>query len=214
MNNLNSWIFISVFPNLLLNVKFETSHSIIGPYDDERVKASREKFKPIDQLLDSFIDTHLNKYKPAVLLIDKKIYSNKKDRHEAIVAFRNIIALNVILQGWVPLVHDKQFGANAMVYSDYYDLFPLDGYGEKLYSVKSPALNSIVSNAKIKYQSNYLLPDSDSFYPFINNYLFDPLITLWENYYINKNREHPFSNIFRSLQLAFSASKMPTDNFS
>jgi hypothetical protein len=87
---------------------------------------------------------------------------------------------------------------------------------EKSYILLSLLLyiHAIVSNAKVKYQSNYLLPDSDSFYPFINNDLFDPLIALWENYYLNKKSDHSFSNVFRSLQLAFSASKMPTDNFS
>jgi hypothetical protein len=142
MNNLDSWIFVSLFPNLSLNVLFSTKHAVIVPYDDQRVELIRAKFKPIDELLDSFIDNHLNKYKPSVLLIDKKLYSNKKDRHAAIVAFRNIIALNVILEGWVPLVHSKQSNANATIYSDYYDLFPLDGYGEKLYTIKSPALHT------------------------------------------------------------------------
>lgn len=212
MKNQDAWIFISVFPNLLLSIPFETKYGAIVPYDDKRVIFLKEKYKPIAELLNSFVNDRLEK--PSVLLIHKKTYSNKDDRHSAIVAFRNLIALNVILEGWVPLVDSKYYNVSTTLYSDYYDLFPLGGYGDKLYSVASPALSSTVSEAKIKYQSNYLLPDTKQFILFVDNKLFNTLINVWEDYFINKNKLHFSSSLFRSFQLAFSACKMPTDNFS
>ncbi len=214
MKKNDTWIFISVFPNLSLSIPFETKYATIVPQNDARVKSLRKTHKSIDELLESFINERLEKIEPSVLLIHKKAYSNKSERHSAIIAFRNIIALSVILEGWIPIIHSKHPNVFTTLYSDYYDLFPLDGYGDKLYLVKSPALNSIISNAKIKYQSNYSLPNTNHFILSVDNKLFDALIYLWEDYFIKKNRSHNNSSLFRSLQLAFSACKMPTDNFS
>lgn len=214
MNNQDSWIFVSIFPNLLETYSFKTSYAVIVPCSDSRVKLLRRKYKPIDELLNSFIDTRLKIIRPNVFLLHKKAYSNQHYRHAAIVAFRNIVALNVILEGWIPLVHATHNNVFTTLYSDYYDFFPLNGYGDKLYFVKTPALSNIVSQTKVKYQSNYSLPEANHFTLFVNQKLFDVLIYIWEDYFVRKKRLDCYSSLFRSLQLAFSACKMPTDNFS
>jgi len=214
MTNQDSWIFVTVFPNLLINTPFETQYAAVVPYDDKRVKLLKQKHKLLAEVLNSFVDNRFKKIKPSVLLVHKKLYSNKNDKQSAIVAFRNIIALNVILEGWIPLVESKYPNVSTTLYSDYYDFFPMNSYGDKLYSVTSPALSSIISNAKVKYQSNYLLPDTKQFLLSFDNKLFSELVKVWEDYFINKNKFHSYTSLFRSFQLVFSACKMPTDNFS
>lgn len=213
MKNQDSWIFISVLPNLILINSFETKYAAIVSYDDERVKYIRENNKSIDELLESFIDTELRKIKPSVLLIHKRIYS-KIERHAAIVAFRNVIALSVILDGWIPIIFSKHLNIYSTLYSDFYDLFPMNGYSDKFYFVNSPALSNIISNAKIKFQSNYALPDTNNFYLFFDDKLINALFNILEKYFIKKNKVHSYSSLFRSLQVVFSACKMPTDNIS
>lgn len=210
----NSWSFVTVFPNLSETYSFETPFALIVPSDDNRVIEIRKKFRPIDNLLDSFIDTNLNKIKPHVLLLHNKIYSVKKNRHSAIVAFRNIVAISVILDSWIPIMHNKHNNIFSTLFSDYYEFFPLGGYGEKAYFVNSPALNSVVANAKIKYQSSFYLPESSRFNLFVDIRFFNNLMKIWENVFYYKKNDHIYSSIFRSLQLAFSALKMPLDNFS
>lgn len=71
MKSQNSFIFILVLPNLILNNPFETKYAAIVSSNDTRVKVVKEKFKSINELLDSFVDTRLKNIESSVLLIHK-----------------------------------------------------------------------------------------------------------------------------------------------
>ncbi|MCU7497191.1 MAG: hypothetical protein HF314_14070 [Ignavibacteria bacterium] len=213
MKIIDPWIFISILPNLFINIPIETKYAAIVSQDDPRISSIKEKYPPVRDLLSSFININGATIKPAVLIVSKKVF-RKKERHAAVVAFRNIAALCIILDGWIPVVHAKQPNVSTTLFSDYYELFLLNGYNEKYYFVKSPALHDVIYKAKLKYQPNYSLPDTKNFFLFYDNKLFNALIKLWEEYFIYNKKEHQYSALLRSLQMAYSACKMATDNFS
>ena len=210
MNKKDTWL-LTVLPNLLTDKTFETKYAAIVSCDDYRVRELRQKYKPVNDLLNSFIDSHLKKITPSCLIIHKKIYSHK-EKHSAIVTFRNIIALSIILMNWSTKLLDKYSSPFSTLFSEYFDFFPSISYGDDIYIIGTPSLSSIISKSKRKHQINYLIPESNSLFLEYDDILLKALLFSWEDYFLNKNLHHSYFSLFRSLQMAFSACKMPMDN--
>jgi hypothetical protein len=213
MKEKNPWIFVSIFPNLSFRDKIETKYAMIVSEQDERLKYLQSKNEAVESLTKCFIDTRLKEYKPTFLLIHNKLKTNR-ERHNAVVSFRNIVALSIILDGWLNMILSDNGNVFTTLYSDYYDLFPLSGYADKYFFIQTPAVSNTVSNFITKYQRNYSLPDTHHFHLNKDDDMFNSLINVWEDYFIRRNKIILYNSLFRSLQMAYSACKMPTDNFS
>lgn len=213
MKEKNPWIFVSIFPNLHLKEPIESKYALIVKENDERLKLLQNENESVASLTKSFVDTRLKEINPAFLLIHTRLKTNR-EHHNAIISFRNIVALSIILEGWLSMILSENGSVFTTLYSDYYDLFPLEGYSNKHFSIQTPSVSSIISNSITKYQQNYSLPDTRHFYFTKDDDLFLSLVKIWEDHFIRRNKSHLYNSLFRSLQMAFSASKMPTDNFS
>ncbi len=215
MANNYEWVFVSVFPNLVHPPTVQTKYAAVVAANDERVVAIRNEFKSVDLLLDSFINTRSQVVSPAILLVKKEVYSNQ-NFISAITAFRNIVALTWILNNWINVLNSgAHYNISSTLYSDYFDLFPLGNYGDFHYSLGSPSQTAhIDARASLKYQSNYSLPSTNGFIWYRDENLFQALIEIWEKAFVRGSADHSCSALLRSLQMAYSACKMPTDNLS
>jgi len=213
MKEKNPWVFVSIFPNLHLKEPIETKYALIVKEDDDRLKLLQNENESVASLTKSFIDTRLKEINPAFLLIHTRLKTNR-EHHNAIISYRNIVAICIILEGWLSMILSEDGNVFTTLYSDYYDLFPLGGYSNKHFSIQTPSLSSTISNSITKYQQNYSLPDTRHFYFTKDDDLFLSLVKIWEDHFIRRKKNHLYDSLFRSLQMAFSASKMPTDNFS
>jgi len=207
----DEWILTSVLPNFIFEQAFNEKYICLTHSQDDRLMSIRNKYSPIDELLDSFIDTRLNKIQPSVILLHKKLYRSRK-RHEAVIAFRNLIALTIILGNWIPVIGHKNAMSFSIYFSEYFDLFPLSGYNSKLLFLSTPALSSTMSSTKNKFQSSYYLPSLNMIYSYVDEEIYSVLFKIWENYYVKRQETHFYSSLFRSFEIAFSASKMTLDN--
>ena len=134
----NPWLFVSIFPNLYLKNSIETKYALIVTENDERLKLLKNENESIASLTKSFVDTRLKEIHPAFLLIHTRLKTNR-DRHDAIVSFRNIVALSIILEGWLSMIFSKNGNVFTTLYSDYYDLFPHGSYSDKFFSIQTPS---------------------------------------------------------------------------
>ncbi|MEW6702940.1 MAG: hypothetical protein AB1298_09525, partial [Bacteroidota bacterium] len=213
MKKKNPWVFVSIFPNLHLKTPIETKYAIIVNEKDDRLKVLQSENESVASLTKSFVDTRLKEINPAFLLIHARLKTNR-ERHNAIISFRNIVAVSIILEGWLSMVLSENGNVFTTLYSDFYDLFPLGGYSDKYFFIQTPSVSSTISNSITKYQHNYSLPDTRYFHFSKDEDLFISLVKIWETHFIRRNKSHIYNSLFRSLQMAYSACKMPTDNFS
>lgn len=156
------WEFGFVLPNLVLpsdpndTGPGSWSHGLsvapdliaIAPNTDPRMAALRRANPAVDQILSAFRDQHGKRYEPAVLIISTRAPESVRLSLEAIVAFRNIVAMSIILRGRAALARGHE--ASTVTWSDSFDFHPAQVGRSGHVVIQSPALMRIVSrNARI-----------------------------------------------------------------
>ncbi len=201
-----------MLPNLSIKEPLITEYACLVDKNDEKMKLLCSEAETVNELSNCFIDQRVKTVNPTFVLFRDEI-SGLDELHNCIVSFRNIVAISTILREWIPNILSGDSGIDSVLYSDYFDLFPLSSYGDKYYTISTPASNSLVGNAKVKYQRNYVLPKLNFFHIDTNDEILNSLLKLWNEHFI-KRRNNKRVSLFRSLQIVYSACKMPVDNFS
>src|SRR5262245_35112917 len=109
---------VFVLPNLQIKSPVETNYVGILPDSDQRVTEIARRSPAAQALINNFSDHHGSKISVSVMVLHKDAPKTIKNA-EALVSFRNILAMACILQSWQfsigsPNVIGTQF-------SDYYD---------------------------------------------------------------------------------------------
>jgi hypothetical protein len=178
----------------------------IVPSHDPRVRTAAALDPKVARLLDVFVDVTGKKLHPAVLIARE--HSPFTWEQDAIVAFRNCVAISVVLRYRAHWLRDK--GSMDVGWSDYFDFHPLRVGTHGLVS-DSPALTAIVT-ATGKYQA---MPS-----PFVSattptslwrdGFLYHTLSLEWRRFYEKPvDRTTYGRGLFRSLEIAYVASAAP-----
>jgi hypothetical protein len=152
-----------------------------------------------------FVDERGKKLLPAVLIARE--VPTPTLTQEAIVAFRNSIALSVILRNraWWAKGNDNAH----MGWSDYFDFHPLRAGTHGLVS-DSPALTSIITE-RAKHQampSPYVTPTTMTAL-WADGFLYWTLGAEWRRFFEVRNKTTYGEGLFRSLEIAYVASATP-----
>lgn len=208
------WIIIFALPNINLNEFIGDENIAIVPHDDSRVIEIVKQSSYAKALVENFEDQFGRKNYPSFLIISDKAPQHLRDI-DAIVGFRNIVALATIIKG-----HEHSL-TNTFVayplYSDYFDFYPItitkddDGFLTQSPSV----LGYDDERRKFKGQTSPSLAGPGHVRAERTGHVFDQLHKVWQRRYLRKRYgEWSTRVLFRSLEMAYQASTMPFKNHS
>jgi hypothetical protein len=208
------WVMIFALPDLYLNESIGNENIAIVPHDDSRITEITSQSLCAKALVENFEGQFGQKNYPALLIINDKAPEHLRDI-DAIVGFRNIVALVTIIKG-----HEHSLTSTFVafpLYSDYFDFYPItitkDGDG---FLTQSPSiLGYDDERRKFKGQSSPSLAGPGHVRAEPKSDLFDQLHKAWQRRYLKKRfSEWSTRILFRSLEMAYQASTMPFKNHS
>jgi hypothetical protein len=218
------WEFGYVLPNLVLPDEHDKSHGTwpdgisfgsgliaIVRFNDPRVVELRSSEAVVEQILSSFVNEYGKPYGPAVLILRKSAPDKVRRNLEAIVAFRNAVALAFVLRARA--AGERGFGGQDPTWSDTFDFHPVQIGGTGRMILQSPALLSVVSDtARLRLTpSPYLPTEGRRLWP--DNYLFRSFDKAWARRYQSKSKTENFGGrLFRSLEAAYQACAIGAKN--
>ncbi|MBL7178728.1 MAG: hypothetical protein ISS65_00765 [Desulfobacterales bacterium] len=208
------WIIIFALPDLSLKESLGNENIAIVPHDDSRVIEIVNQSLYAKALVENFEDQFGRKNYPSFLIISDKAPQHLRDI-DAIVGFRNIVALSTIIKG-----HEHSLTSTFVafpLYSDYFDFYPItitkddDGF-----LTQSPSiLGYDDERSKFTGQTSPSLAGPGHVRAECTGHLFDQLHKVWQRRYLKKRySEYSTRILFRSLEMAFQASTLPFKNHS
>ena len=208
------WVIIFVLPDLNLKESIGNENIAIVPHDDPRIIEITKNSSYAKALVGNFKDQFGRKASPSLLIISDKAPDHLRDI-DAIVGFRNIVALFNIIKG-----HEHSLTSTFVafpLYSDYFDFYPItitkddDGF-----LTQSPSLLGYDDERKkFTGQTSPGLAGPGHVRAETGGDLFDQLHKVWERRYLRKRySEWSTRVLFRSLEMAYQATTMPFKNHS
>jgi hypothetical protein len=201
------WNPVFLLPNLRIKQEVSVGEAAIVPADDPRAQLYSKQYPEFRAFVRKFTDPFGVKCAPGVLLLEST--SNPTFRSmEAVSSFRDLLALSVIpRQRAKSMVHGH---SSHIQYSDYFDFYPWSFNQDNGHIVCStPGLNALHLVSDFKGQCSALLTPLDFDYIDLDMPLLNTLLARWRSRYGTKKPEWADEALFRSLNMAVAASKMP-----
>ncbi len=203
------WKILFILPNLRLKEAFQKEFIAIVPHDDTRITNLRKTNKIIHLLIEGFTDQFDRKEYPCFLILNSDAPDSLKN-NDAFIGFRNVFAISCLIKAHEHSL-TKSF-ASFPFYSDFFDFYPISiSKNEKDLVISSPAILGIDEPDCFKGQTNPGLPKHLVAEP--DKIIATTLLKIWERRYLNgKINEWKTRTIFRSLEMAYHACTMPSEN--
>lgn len=209
------WIIIFALPDLNLKEAIGNDSIAIVPHNDLRIIENTNQSSYAKALVENFKDHFGRKSYPSLLIISGDSPNHLKDNIDAIVAFRNIVALATIIEG-----HEHRLTSSFVafpLYSDFFDFYPITiSKNDDAFLTQSPSILGYDDEpGKFRGQTSPSLAGSDHVRSEPTGDLFDQLHKAWKRRYLSKKySEWVTRTLFRSLEMAYQASTMPFKNHS
>jgi len=207
----NDWDVGYILPNVSLTQAFEAPYIALVPHNDTRLIKIKSSVRGCDKLLNCFIDQANKKVEPSIIIVDrqapKKVWTD-----EALVAFRNSIAMAVILRNWAEV--DPNSSPGGPLFSDFFDFYPYTLGADGVFVALNPALSSIYSSsAKFVGMSAPHLPHLFKRSFTVDENLLIPLLLFWKLRFASPGKDDRISRVlFRSIEMAYHALSTPIKN--
>jgi hypothetical protein len=204
---MSDWIPVFLMPNLRVAHEIVSEEMAIVPYTDERLRPYESSHPQFKQFVQKFTDPFGARVSPGILLLRSDAPETFKSI-EAVSSFRDLLALSVIpLQRARGIVHD---GSHHIQYSDYFDFYPWVYHeGHKHLVCNTPAQLSLHEVRVFRGQTSPILSALDFNHMDVDNPLLNALLQRWRIRYGTKRPNWSDRALFRSLNMAAAASKMP-----
>ena len=208
-----NWEIIFVIPNINISKPIESEFIVIAPSDDKRITNFKKRSPESKYLIHRFKDQFNRKITPSFLIIRED--APKRFRYiDALIDFRNIFAINIILYGWQNILRSP----NVLypLYADFFKFYPIilskhnDGYltnSAALSDWNTPnSFHGQIDAGLNNFQINDLIPDKE---------LFSFLMNSWKLIHLKRHKsEQKYNSVFRSLEMAMQALLVPFLNYS
>jgi hypothetical protein len=213
----DNWEFRFLLHNLSLKKGFESEFMAIVPHDDPRLVRIISKVPAVEPLVRNFTDKFGIRTHPSALIVRRDAPVRVRSE-EACVCFRNILALCCVIRcciihGYQRLV-DAPPNLFCPLYADYFDFYPTGlTADESFLRTLSPALDGADKPDQFRGQISPGLfnPGHLEFVP--DGMLLPPLLQVWIKEFARaKSSGWRTRVLFRSLEMAYQASSMPTKN--
>lgn len=202
-----TWTPIWALPNVKIDKTIEASHAALVPSDDERVRSIARQRPAFETFLTAFRDEFGNTLALTIGMVREGAPSRVKTV-PALGGFRDAICFSAIVASQCLAMKSQTL--SGVVYSDAFDVYPwfptkLD---EDIYAF-TPAMLGMHEVGELRPQSAPALgkrsvPDSC-----IDQPLLGEILTRWENCFVTGDVTAEHLRLFRSLEMARAASRMP-----
>jgi hypothetical protein len=202
-----AWQFLSILPNLDLQVAIEARHAAIVPAADERVVSLRREHPNLDTFLSRFRTTHGREVSPAVVLRDDEA-TRPRQTEEAMVGLRNCLSVATLVhQTALDLLYP---GRHRVLYSNAFDFYPwsLDRHYDRMMSI-TPAAMEIHQVKDFSGQPSPGSPIQPVRHYDIDKPVLTELLAHWDYAYERSRKGGLDRALFRSLNMANAAIAMP-----
>jgi hypothetical protein len=194
-------------PNIDVRCKVDGEHAaIVGPTDD-RFKELQATHLMLKRFLAKFCDEFKIKHLPSMVLLKEGAPETYR-QGRAVASFRDLLAMAVIPYKRAQLLSREMRGGGGPFFADSFDFHPwmLDRNYKRII-LMSPALRHIHGIAKFVGQSSPGVPRSQLTH--LDQPLLDVLIERWERRYATDKPTWSDTALFRSLNMAYHAARMP-----
>ena len=203
------WEFAYLLPHAAFSEPIENEFLAIVPPTDDRLKDLARQHAAIGKLTTKFTDQFGRAVNPSALLV-RSDAPESVDFH-AVVSFRNTVAISSIIDAWVWRLQSPGVSAHNPLWSDYFDFYPFtetkDGSGLIAQSVAN--LEYWDNLDKFSGQRSAHLPNADRLTFDVDRLALAACLKQWHRRFITRKKEWKTRVLFRSLQIAAQASRMP-----
>jgi hypothetical protein len=206
---MDNWNFTLLFHNLSIKESIGNEFIKVFPFNDPVVKETISKEESFLKFINSFKNQFGKPLQPALLYV---AYDTKPDI-EALVAFRNALAISSVAKNWSNYISAKsQFEYHK--YSNYFDFYPYSFSDDWQYLIAmTPSVTSLDDVSRLEGQSSPELATTHSAVNFFDEALFYALLDEWVELYIKKKKNTwKLVALFRSLEMAYRAASLPFGN--
>lgn len=207
-HRLTDWSPIAALPNIRLRGAIDGTQIALIGWDDLRMLTLFEASRPLRSFLTRFTDSHGEKLKPALMVIDSSLPLSQRLTSEAVSAFKEIVTASFVLHHRIRTTKwARNSGPN---YSNSFSLYPwmLGRDNERLYAT-SPAITAIHEINKFRGMSSPDIPVHDIAIVDSDHILFDQLMSVWRSRYLDGDDSWRTRATLRSLNMASAAMQLP-----
>jgi len=202
------WFLAFLLPHVSPAKPIEAPHIALVPPDDARLESIAETVPAARTLLSRFSDQFGNPVAPSAILVDEAAGEGLKNL-QAISAFRNAIALSTISASWQRALTSRSTSWMAR-WSDHFDFYPYvptkDGSG---LNSQSAAALTVDTHNEFRGQTYAHVPRPDNLQFAVDAPLLQLCLARWEERFVDGCTQWTHRALFRSLEIAFLASRVP-----
>ncbi len=211
---MDNWSFLALLHNLSLDESVDGKYLAIVPDDDSRAMPLINTSPALMRLVTRFSDQFGRRTSPSLMLVHPKA-PKRIIRQDAVIGFRNAIAICSIIQGWEDSLVRRQ-SLNVLKYSNYFDLYPISiGKDGDSMIIRSPSILGMDDPEDFTGQISPELASTHREKSFYDTKLLKAILRVWEERFLNYGLKDWSSRVlFRSLEMAFHASTIPFENSS
>lgn len=207
-----SWEPMYVVPNITVDEPIEGGPiSIVSP-NDERLFHSLQQQPERSDFFGAFRNQFGRKVIPSVLIINTEQIPLPVDV-ALLAGFRDLLVASIIPLGWAFVNETGENSRRRMLYSDNLSFYPFvclaDTDDLRLVGSRTPASNEVDEISKFLGQTTPGIPSItlDGFS--IDRFLYESLLYEWHERYVRKRSGFKLTKLFRSLNMANVAARMP-----
>jgi hypothetical protein len=211
---MGNWVFVALLHNLSLHEPVENGYVAIVPDTDNRAISLTEASPALRRLVSGFTDQFGRSASPSLMIVHPKA-TKKLLAQDALIGFRNTIAICSIIQAWEEALIRKQ-SLNVLKYSNYFDLYPISvGKDGDALIISSPSILGLDEPEEFVGQTSPELATSYRVTAFYGQELVKAMLLIWKDRFIKRRVKDWRSRVlFRSLEMAYHASTIPFENSS
>jgi hypothetical protein len=206
---MSSWIPMFALPNIALEEAIEADGVALVSFEDERLQQLANDHNRFGSYLERFQTEFGRRVQPSVI-----IWRNDSSEHyrtvEALAGFRDAISISVAPYGWATLL---RYGHSPeILYSDWFAIYPwmLDKNYEFVV-MRSMAQTGLDEATELRPQSTPGITPCRLIRRMIDRPMLEALLKRWPIRYETKAASWENTALFRSLNMANAASKLPAN---
>src|ERR1700733_13870635 len=202
------WVPVWAMPNVTIDTAVEVSHAALVGCMDERLESYVRLHPAVGSFFKRFHDEFGAQIWPTVTMISEDA-PKSVSTVEALGAFRDAICISAIVSAHARTLSWKR--SVGILFADAFDVYPWfpRSDDEKRLSAFTPALAAIHEVKQLRAQPSPALGRRELSVVDCDRVLLNAILTRWENHFVNESETVEDRRLFRSLEMARAASKMP-----
>jgi hypothetical protein len=202
------WLPVWAMPNLNIDLPIEASHAALVPCSDERLRSLAQSKPALAAFLRAFRNEFGSQILPAIALV-------REDAYEGVMTvaacggFRDAVCVSAVVKGHALALTSKR--PRGILYSEAFDVYPwflapdMDGR----IVASTPGLTGLHHIDEFRPQTAPAIPNRFLDAGHLDWPLLNALTVRWERCFTTGEQRVEDRRLFRALEMARAASKMP-----